>query len=99
MKESDIERHVVTYARKNGFWVRKFTTPARRSAPDDIFGKGGKVFWIEFKRTGEKPTELQAKEHAEMREHGLAVYVIDSREAGRDLIDRYNEIIARALAV
>ena len=87
MRESDIESHVVAYARRKGWWVRKFTTPHRRSAPDDIFGKGGRVFFGEFKATGAQPTELQAAEHEEMRKHGLDVYVIDSREEGRLIID------------
>lgn len=93
-RESDVERHVVEYARKHGFWCRKFTSPHRRSVPDYIMAKNGIVFWIEFKRPGEKPTPLQAKEHAEMRAHGLDVYVVDSREAGRQLIDRWDETLA-----
>jgi hypothetical protein len=63
-----------------GWWNRKFKSPARRSAPDRIFAKRGRVFFVEFKRTGESPTELQLEEHAAMRAAGLTVYVCDSRK-------------------
>lgn len=79
-----LEREIETWAkvqwRKAGGWCRKFTSPAHRSSPDDIFGKTGRVFFVEFKRTGESPTELQLKEHEDMRSHGLTVYVCDSRK-------------------
>lgn len=91
MRETDIERHVIEYARKNGFWCRKFTSPHRRSVPDYILAYQGRVFWIEFKRPGQQPTELQAREHTEMRANGLIVHVCDSREYGRALIDTYAE--------
>lgn len=87
MRESDIESHGVKYARKLGWYVRKFATPHRRSAPDDIHALMDRVFWIEYKATGEGPTPLQAKEHREMRAKGLTVYVIDSREDARRVID------------
>lgn len=80
MRESDIESWSVKYARKRGWWARKFRTMHRRAAPDFIFGKNGIVFWVEFKATGEAPTPLQADEHKDMRAHGLTVYVCDSRE-------------------
>lgn len=89
MRESDIERHVIEYARKNGFWCRKFTSPHRRSVPDYILAKHGSVFWIEFKATGAHPTELQFKEHGEMARAGLVVYVVSDRQHGRDIIDSY----------
>lgn len=79
MRERDIEEWAVRKAREQGWWVRKFASPNRRSAPDDIFAKHGRVFWIEFKATGEEPTALQEEEHAKMRAAGLTVYVCDSR--------------------
>lgn len=41
------------------------------------------MFFVEFKATGEKPTPLQEKEHEDMRDAGLTVYVCDSREQFR----------------
>lgn len=94
MRESSIERAANKLAKKQGWWVRKFKSPGRRSAPDDIYAKNGRVFWIEFKRKGEKPTELQAAEHKRMREAGLTVYVCDCREEYEAIFDYENRIAA-----
>lgn len=83
MRERDIEERVCRYARENGWWVRKFTSPGRRSAPDRIFAREGKVIFIEFKAPGKKPTPLQEQEHRRMRAAGLTVYVIDDVETGK----------------
>lgn len=80
MRESQIENYGKQRAKNLGWYVRKYTTPSRRSAPDDIFAKEGRVFWVEFKATGEVPTELQDLEHIEMRGYGLTVYVCDSKD-------------------
>lgn len=80
MLERDVESWAKAQWRKSGGWCRKFTSPAHRSSPDDIFAKGGRVFFVEFKRTGENPTPLQLEEHAAMRAAGLTVYVCDSRK-------------------
>jgi hypothetical protein len=86
-RESKIENAVCGYADRKGMWVRKFVSPGRRSAPDRIFGFHGRVFWIEFKAPGKKPTPLQAAEHEKMRKHGLTVYVCDSITSGKKVID------------
>jgi hypothetical protein len=78
--EREIESWAKVYARKRGYWCRKFTSPQHRSAPDDIFAKNGRVFFVEFKRTGVSPTELQLEEHNAMRAAGMTVYVCDSRK-------------------
>ena len=87
MKEGDIEHWSVSKARRANYWVRKFTSPARRSAPDDIFAQNGRVFFVEFKATGKKPSDLQEHEHKLMREAGLTVYVCDSRELFDEILE------------
>lgn len=80
MREKDIESWAVRLAQKNGWWVRKFKSPGKRSAPDRIFAIDGYVFFVEFKATGETATDLQKHEHEEIRDAGINVYVCDSRE-------------------
>lgn len=80
MRESDIENWSGDLAKRSGWWHRKFASPGKRSAPDRVFAKKGRVFFVEFKATGQEPTLLQQHEHALMREAGLTVYVCDSRE-------------------
>ncbi len=86
-RESDIEDAVCRYARARGLRAYKFTSPHRRSVPDRIFlGPGRLVFFIEFKRPGEKPTAAQAREIAQLRGDGFDVYVVDDIEEGKALV-------------
>lgn len=77
MLERDVQKKAVKAAKLHGWWAKKFVAQGRRSAPDYIFAKKGRVFFTEFKRTGEDATELQKLEHDEMRAAGLTVYVCD----------------------
>lgn len=87
MLEKKIESSVVDYAKKRGCWVRKFTSPGTRAAPDRIFAFDGSVWFIEFKSEGKEATKLQKSEHAEMRRKGLRVYVVDSIAKGKAVVD------------
>jgi hypothetical protein len=64
--------------------VRKYKSVGNRSAPDRIiakrFPRGKVAFFWEAKDKGKKPTELQLKEHEEMRAAGLEVFVSDNVE-------------------
>ena len=41
---------------------------------------GGRVFCVELKAPGKKPTPLQAKVHQSLKALGHDVYVVDSKE-------------------
>lgn len=90
MLEKPIESWSKRVAIREGWWVRKFQAPGRRAVPDDIFGKAGRIFFVEFKATGKVPTALQLEEHKKMAEGGLIVYVCDSREQFREILDFEN---------
>lgn len=88
MLEKQIEARVCDYAKDRGLLVYKFTSPARAAVPDRLFIlPTGKVFFVEFKREGQKPTVPQAREHARLRGHGVTVFVIDNVEDGKVAID------------
>lgn len=87
MIERTIENKVKKYAKDNGWWVRKFVSPAHSGSPDDIFIKNGKVLFIEFKATGEKPRKLQVEIIKQMTDHGATVHVVDSIEQGKGVLD------------
>lgn len=82
MLEKKIQEKVVKAFRDDGFLAWKFTSQFRRAVPDFIFLKNGFVFWIEFKKTGAKPTDQQLEEHKKIRAHGGVVYVCDDIELG-----------------
>lgn len=85
--ESTIERAVCKYAESKGLLQYKFTSPGKRSVPDRMFlTPWGEIFFIEFKRLGEKPTPSQLREHEKLRAHGYDVYVIDNINEGKGVI-------------
>jgi hypothetical protein len=86
--EKEIERKVCQFARDNGCLHYKFTSMSRRSVPDRIFiTPSGHIFWIEFKRRGEKPTQAQEVEISKLRNQGCTVLVIDDVEKGKGEIE------------
>jgi hypothetical protein len=86
--EKIIEQKVCDYAKSKGCLVYKFTSPSRRSVPDRMFiAPGGRVFWIEFKRLGLKPTPGQEVEIEKIRSKGGIVCVVDNVEQGKWVID------------
>lgn len=87
MLERDVESWSKRKAKAAGYWVRKFKSPGNRSVPDDVFARRGRTFYVEFKATGETPTDLQAEEHRQMREAGLTVYWTDCREGFAEILD------------
>lgn len=93
MRERDIESWAGNQAKKAGWWHRKFKAPGRRSAPDRVFARTGRIFFVEFKATGEKPTELQEEEHKQMRAAGLTVYWTDCREGFKFILEGEGNVI------
>ena len=88
MLEKQIEVKVCDYAKKRGLLVYKFTSPARAAVPDRMFiHPDGAVFFIEFKRTGQKPTPAQEREHDRLRGHNVNVHIVDGVEHGYQMID------------
>lgn len=87
MLEKDIESRVCRHAKDSGALVYKFSSPANAGVCDRIFIHNGNVWFVEFKRKGLKPTPLQSRHHQELAKQGIAVYVIDSVETGKEIVD------------
>ena len=88
MLEKQIEAKVCDYAKSKGLLVYKFTSPARMAVPDRMFIlPDGTVFFIEFKRTGAKPTEAQMREHLRLSQHHVDVHIVDDVVTGYLMID------------
>ena len=92
MLEKYIEEKVVNYAKSLGFLAYKFSSPSRKGVPDRIFIKNNSIFWIEFKRKGAKPTELQSKTIHEMRKQGCKIYIIDDIKLGIQVLDHHDTL-------
>ena len=87
MLEKDIERKVCEYARSKGCLAYKFTSPSRMGVPDRLFIYKGRVWFIEFKAPGKKPTPPQLREHSILATHYIDVFVVDDVEEGKFHID------------
>lgn len=72
--ESKVEKDSVNVARANGWFTRKYKSPAQNGVQDRLFVKGSRVVFIEYKRIGKEPTGLQCDDAAELRAHGGEVY-------------------------
>ena len=91
--EKLIESAVTRFAEFLGWRSYKFTSPACRSVPDRLFIKRGITIYVEFKATGEKPTPQQLERHAEMRQAGACVFVIDSLDEGYGLFKKLDGVL------
>ena len=88
MLEKHIEAKVCDYAKQRGLLVYKFTSPARAAVPDRLFIlPGGRMFFCEFKREGQKPTPAQEREHKRLRAYDVPVFVIDNVDDGLRMVD------------
>ena len=88
MLEKQIESKVCDYAKTKNVLAYKFTSPARAAVPDRMFvAPDGRVWFCEFKRSGQKPTAAQEREHLRLRDHKVNVFVIDNVDEGKTMID------------
>lgn len=93
MRESTIEKAICDHARKTGWLVYKFTSPAHRSVPDRIFiNKQGVTCYLEIKAPGKKPTVLQERELKILTEQGANAAWTDSAFNGRAWLDNLRNI-------
>ena len=96
MLEKPIETAVNDYAKQFDIEVYKFTSPNRSAVPDRMYlYPNGTVLFIEFKRTGERATVPQAREHTRIRGQHLPVYVVDDIADGKRIIDHFRDHDAR----
>lgn len=88
MKESEIERKVCDHAEELGFLQRKFVSPGHVGVPDRIFWGHNLHFLIEFKKPGGILSLPQRREIKRLLDAGVFVYVIDTIEKGKELLDK-----------
>ena len=76
--EKYLERKLVERIKAHGGLCLKFASITEAGYPDRLcLMPHGRTLWVELKTTGRKPTKLQELRHQELRERGVAVYVVD----------------------
>ena len=87
--EKQTERHLCRMVKALGGACYKWVSPGCSGVPDRIVVRpDGDVFFVELKSEGEKPTKLQRKRHNELRAKRCRVYVIDTKEKAKEVLDR-----------
>lgn len=88
MLEKTLEAKACRTIRSLGGLALKFSSPSSRGWPDRLMlCNHGKLFWVEFKKKGEKPTKLQKHRHNSLIHRGFHVYLCEST-------DQFNEILS-----
>lgn len=89
MLEKQIENKVCEYAKSRGWAVYKWTSPQNRGVPDRILFYEGMALAIEFKQENKPLTALQCVAIDELRKHGIAAFVVDNVDEGKNMIDYF----------
>lgn len=87
MRESEIEKRVTKFAEDHGMLHYKFTSPQHAGVPDHLYvTRKGTVFFIEFKKLGEKPRPNQLREIKKLQDNGALVFIVDNIDYGKGVI-------------
>lgn len=76
--ESTIEKYLISQCKKHDVFCLKNT--GMNGIPDRLLLKHGRYIFVELKRPGGKPRELQIAKMDELRRHEAEVIVVDSKE-------------------
>ena len=88
MRESAIERRLVTEAVKRGGLAPKFVSPGLDGVPDRLLLlPGGRLAFVEVKAPGKKPRPLQRRRMEQLSALGFQVFVLDSKEQIGEILD------------
>lgn len=88
MRESAIERRLVTEAIKRGGVAPKFVSPGLDGVPDRLLLlPGGRLAFVEVKAPGKKPRPLQRRRIEQLTALGFRVFVLDRIEQIGEILD------------
>ena len=80
-RERDIESGLRKQVERMGGKFMKFTSPGNDGVPDRIaILPGGRVWFVELKREGEKPTAIQKWQMEQLRKMGCNVALITGKQ-------------------
>ena len=83
-----MERCLVKAVADMGGLALKFVSPGFSGVPDRlVLLPGGKMVFVEMKAPGKEPTSLQRLRHGQLRDLGFRVYVADSKEGIREVLE------------
>ena len=88
LSEKQVESRLRIKVRAAGGRALKFVSPGFCGVPDRlVFMPGGRIYLVELKAPGKKPSKLQLRVKAMFEELGFRYHVIDSYEAVEGFIN------------
>lgn len=88
MREKEIEQALVKAVKARGGMCPKLTSPGTDGMPDRIvLLPQGRMSFVEVKAPGKKPRPLQVHRHEELRNLGFPVFVLDSLDQIKEILD------------
>lgn len=93
MRESMVERKLITEVKKRGGLALKFISPGLDGVPDRlVLFPGGRLGFVELKALGKKMRPLQVKRVKQLRVLGFKVYCIDDPKLIGGVLDEIQTI-------
>lgn len=88
LRESVIERNLVTEVKKRGGLAVKFVSPGLDGVPDRlVLFPGGKMAFVELKAPGKIMRPIQEKRARQLTTLGFRVYCVDNKEMIGGVLD------------
>ena len=88
LRESVIERKLVTEVKKRGGLAVKFVSPGLDGVPDRlVLFPGGKMAFVELKAPGKNMRPIQEKRARQLTALGFRVYCVDNKEMIGGVLD------------
>lgn len=78
MTEQQIQTKIINTLTRAGWYVNKLINTSKKGVPDLIAHKDGKTVYIEVKRPGQKPRELQVFRMKEIEKYGIKTFFVNS---------------------
>jgi len=96
LRESLIERKLVTEVKKRGGLAVKFVSPGLDGVPDRlVLFPGGKLAFVELKAPRRTMRPLQEKRARQLTELGFQVYCVDNKEKIGGVLDEIEMSVVR----
>lgn len=87
LSEKQVETRLRLKVKAAGGLALKFVSPGFSGVPDRlVFMPRGRIYLVELKAPGKKPSKLQLRVKARFEDFGFKYYVIDSYEAVEEFI-------------
>ena len=92
MREKEIERELVRAVKAVGGMCPKLISPGTDGMPDRmVLLPEARIGFVEVKAPGQKPRPLQERRHAQLRDLGFIVFVLDDPEQISGIIAEVKE--------